>query len=51
VRRAGILYSWGLRHLILVAPLLAAIVWPLAGPPAALLVVGVLYGFDRFGVA
>ena len=47
VRRAGILYSWGLRHLILVAPMLASILHPLAGPVAALLVVAVLSGFDR----
>ena len=49
VRRAGILYSWGLRHLILVAPILASLVHPLAGPAAAVLVVVVLSGFDRFG--
>ena len=49
VRRAGILYSWGLRHLVLVAPILASIVHPAAGPVAALGVVAVLVGFDRFG--
>ncbi len=48
VRRAGILYSWSLRHLILVAPILACILHPLAGPMAALLVSVVLFGFDRF---
>ena len=47
LRRAGLHYSWGLRHLLLVAPVLVAILFPLAGPPAALLVVLVLYGFDR----
>jgi len=51
VRRAGVLYSWGLRHLILVAPLLASILHPAAGPVAALLVVSVLFGFDRVGTA
>ena len=51
VSRAGILYSWGLRYLILVAPILAAIVHPVAGPVAALLVVAVLYGFDRVGAS
>lgn len=51
VRRAGILYSWGLRHLVLVAPVLAAIVHPAAGPVAALGVIGVLIGFDRFAGA
>jgi hypothetical protein len=48
LRRAGMLYSWGLRHLLLVAPLVAAILHPAAGPPAAGVVVAVLYGFDRF---
>jgi len=47
VRRAGILYSWGLRHLILVAPILASMVHPAAGPVAALCVVAVLVSFDR----
>jgi Protein of unknown function, DUF599 len=47
VRRAGILYSWGLRQLILVGPLLASILYPAAGPIAALLVIAVLFGFDR----
>jgi uncharacterized membrane protein len=47
VRKGGLLYSWGLRHLLLVAPILASIVHPLAGPPAALLVVAALAGFDR----
>jgi hypothetical protein len=49
VRRAGILYSWGLRHLILVAPILASLLHPFAGPVAALLVVVALSGFDRVG--
>ena len=47
VRRAGVLYSWGLRHLILVAPILAGLLHPLAGPLAAVLVVVVLVRFDR----
>ena len=51
VRRAGILYSWGLRHLVLVAPILASIVHPAAGPVAALCLVAVLVKFDRFGSA
>jgi Protein of unknown function, DUF599 len=51
VRRAGVLYSWGLRHLVLVAPILASIFQPLAGPVAAVLVVAVLYGFDRVDAA
>lgn len=48
LRRAGVLYSWGLRHLILVAPILASIVYPWAGPVAAAAVVLVLAGSDRF---
>ena len=47
VRRAGVLYSWGLRHLVLVAPILASLLHPLAGPVAGLLVIAVLFGFDR----
>ncbi len=48
LRRAGLLYSWGLRHLLLVAPLLVALVYPWAGPVAAVLVALVLLAFDRF---
>lgn len=48
LRRAGLLYSWGLRHLLMVAPLLVFIVYPLAGPVAAVLVVAALFAFDRF---
>ena len=48
LRRAGLLYSWGLRHLLMVAPLLAFIVHPFAGPVAALLVTAALFKFDRF---
>lgn len=51
VRRAGILYSWSLRHLVLVAPVVAFILHPIAGPIAAALVTAVLYRFDRFPVA
>ncbi len=47
VRRAGLLYSWGLRQLVLVAPIMAALLHPLAGPPAALAVIAVLLTFDR----
>ena len=50
LRRAGLHYSWGLRHLLLVAPILVSILFPLAGPVAAVLVVLVLYGFDRLNV-
>lgn len=49
VRRAGVLYSWGLRHLVIVAPILASILHPLVGPVAALCVVALLLHFDRVG--
>jgi len=39
VRRAGLLYGWSLRHLIMVAPTLACILYPIAGPVAAVIVV------------
>ncbi len=48
LRRAGLLYSWGLRHLLMVAPMLVFIVYPLAGPVAATLVVAALFSFDKF---
>ena len=51
MRRAGKLYSWGLRHLVLVGPILAAIVHPAAGPVVALVAVAVLSGFDRIPAA
>lgn len=47
VRRAGILYGLGLRHLLMVAPILACMAYPLAGPVTALLVVAALLQFDR----
>ena len=47
VRRAGVLYSWGLRHLVVIAPILACILHPAAGPLAALVTLAVLVHFDR----
>lgn len=47
MRRAGILYGLGLRHLLMVAPILAGMAYPLAGPVTALVVVAALIGFDR----
>lgn len=47
VRRAGVLYSWSLRNLVLVVPAVAFILHPAAGPAAALVVVVVLSAFDR----
>lgn len=49
VRRAGVLYSIAVRQLILVAPILASLLQPLAGPVAAVGVILVLRNFDRAG--
>ena len=49
LRRAGLFYSWGLRHLMLVPPVLAALVHPLIGLVAALATVALLFAFDRVG--
>ncbi len=46
IRQAGRLYSLGLRHLVLVAPVVAALLQPLAGPFAAVLAVALLRRFD-----
>lgn len=47
VRKAGLLYSWGLRQLVLVVPPVAFILHPLAGVAGAVLVVAALTNFDR----
>jgi hypothetical protein len=49
--KAGRLYGWSLRYLLLVVPVVAFILHPVTGPVAAVLVAGVLYGFDRFSPA
>lgn len=51
VRKAGLLYSWSLRSLLLIVPLAAFLLHPYAGPVAAVLVTAVLWGFDRAGTA
>jgi hypothetical protein len=48
VRKAGVLYSWGLRQLVLLAPVVAFILFPGAGPVAAVFVSAVLFSFDKF---
>ena len=48
VRKAGVLYSWALRQLVLLAPVVAFILYSYAGPVAALIVCGVLFSLDRF---
>ncbi len=45
--RAGLLYSWSLRWLLFVAPIVAGLVSPLAPPFAALGLVAALVYFDR----
>ncbi len=47
VERGGILYSWGLRCFLMIAPVVAGIVNPLLMPVMTLLLVGVLWYFDR----
>ncbi len=47
VRRAGVLYSWGLRFFMYMAPIVAGLVSEPAMPLAALVLVVVLRGFDR----
>lgn len=49
VRRAGVLYSWSLRNLLLIVPPVGFIIHPYAGPPVALFAVAVLAWFDRGG--
>ena len=48
VRKAGVLYSWGLRQLILIVPMVAFILHPVAGLVGALGVVAALLNVDRF---
>ncbi len=47
VERAGLLYSWGLRFFLMVAPLVAGIVNPLVMPAMTVALVIVLRYFDR----
>ena len=48
LRKAGVLYGIGLRQLVLVVPVVAAILSPVVGPFAAVVVAAVLFSFDRF---
>ncbi len=47
VERAGLLYSWGLRFLLMIAPLIAGVVNPLAMLPMMMALVAVLSRLDR----
>ena len=47
VRRAGLLYSWGLRFFLFIAPVVAGLVNEVAMPFAAVGLVLVLRFFDR----
>jgi hypothetical protein len=47
LRRGGVLYGWGLRALLMVAPLVVSIVSPLAGPLASLGLILVLWQLDQ----
>ena len=50
VRKAGLLYSWGLRQLMLLVPVVAFVLHPLAGVAGALVVVVALIQFDRYRI-
>ena len=47
VERGGILYSWGLRCFLMIAPVVAGIVNPALMPVMTILLVAVLWFFDR----
>lgn len=47
VRRGGLLYSWGLRLVLMVAAVVAGIVHPWAMLPVTLLLLVALHHFDR----
>jgi hypothetical protein len=47
VGRAGLLYSWGLRCFLAIAPLVAGIVTPVATLPMTFALIAVLWLFDR----
>ena len=47
VRKAEGLYSVGLRQLVLVAPVTAFLLHPMAAPVTAVLVCSALFGLDR----
>lgn len=50
VRKAGLLYSWGLRQLMLLVPVVAFVLHPVAGVAGALVVVAALVQFDRYRI-
>lgn len=47
VRKAGVYYSIGLRHIVLVFPVVSSMLAPLAGPIAAILVIAALLYSDK----
>lgn len=50
VRKAGLLYSWGIRQLMLLVPVVAFVLHPIAGVSGALVVVAALIQFDRYRI-
>ncbi|KNY09264.1 membrane protein [Achromobacter piechaudii] len=50
VRKAGWLYSWGLRQLMLLVPVVAFLLHPLAGVAGAMVMVIALIQFDRYRI-
>lgn len=47
MRKAGLLYGWVLRRLVLLAPAVVFICHPVACPIAALVVCAILVSFDK----
>jgi Protein of unknown function, DUF599 len=47
VERAGLLYSWGLRFFLMIAPFDAGTVSPIAMPPLTIALVVVRWRFDQ----
>ena len=50
VRKAGLLYSWALRQLMLLVPVVAFVLHPVAGVAGAMVMVVVLIQLDRFRI-
>lgn len=49
IGRGGVLYGWGLRCFLYIAPLVAGLMLPPAMPAAAIVLVGILRAFDQPG--
>jgi uncharacterized membrane protein len=49
VRRGGVLYGWGLRCFLFMAPLIAGLMMPMLMPVTALMLMAILRAFDQAG--